>query len=108
MPIKTIPEKVKEEVNKIVSRFNSDKLSSSNSFYIARFKGKYLYLDRNDFGNIGPICRLEYTGKMGSWEFAIYKYSSGTYSPDEFFFPGEDYIDGTVQGAMMCGLKAYD
>jgi len=66
-----------------------------------------LFLDRNDNGNTGPICRLEYTGKMDQWEFAIYKYSRGDYSPDECFFPGEDHIDGTIQGAMLCGLEAY-
>ncbi len=108
MKIQKIPEKVKEEVNDIVAQFNSEKLSASNRSYIARFKGKFLFLDRNDFGNVGPICRLEYTGKMDAWEFAIYKYSWADYSPDECFFPGEDHIDGTLQGAMMCGLEAYD
>jgi hypothetical protein len=82
-------------------------LTSSNLLYIARFKGKYLFLDRSDSGNICPICRLEYTGKIDSWEFAIYKYSCSDYSPDECFFPGEDNLDGTVEGAMKCGLEAY-
>ena len=108
MAIKTIPQKVKEEVNAIVAQFNRKKLSTSNRQYITSFKGKYLYLDRDDFGSIGPICRLKYTGKMDSWEFAIYKYSWGDYSPDECMFPGEGHIDGTLEGAMMCGLEAYN
>ena len=33
---------------------------------------KYLYLDRCDFGEIGPICRLTYKGKMDDWEFVIF------------------------------------
>jgi len=107
MAIKTIPKIIKDHVNESVIRFNIEKLSSSNSFYIARFKGTYLFLDRSDPGNVGPICRLEYTGKNDSWKFAIYKYSWADYSPDECFFPGEDHIDGTVEGAMKCGLEAY-
>lgn len=105
---KKISKQVKEEVEGIVERFNKEYLAGGDRAYIARFRGKYLYLDRNDFGRVGPICRLEYTGKMDDWEFAIYKYSSETYSPDECFFPGEDYIDGTIEGAMECGLEAYD
>jgi len=108
MIIKTIPQKIKEEVNDIVNRFNIEKLSLSNLLYIARFKGKYLFLDRrSSAGNVGPICRLEYTGGIDSWEFAIYKYSSAAYSSDEWFFPGKDHINGTVEGAMKCGLEAY-
>lgn len=103
-----ISKQVKEEVEGIVERFNKEQLADGNRAYIARFRGKYLYLDRKDFGNVGPICRLKYTGKMNDWEFAIYKFSKGTYSDDEFFFPGEDFIDGTVEGAMKCGLEAYD
>jgi len=105
--IRTIPKKVKEEVNDIVARFNSEEMSNPYYSYIARFKGKYLFLDRKESGQTGPICRLEYTGKMDSWGFAIYKYSWGDYSPDEFFFPGENLVDGTVRGAMLCGLEAY-
>ncbi len=108
MAKRIIPEDVKKEVKEIVAHFNSTEPSARNRLYVPRFKGKYLYLDRNDVGDIGPICRLEYTGKMDSWEFAIYKYSSEVYSTDEFFFPGEEHVDGTVQGAMMCGLEAYE
>jgi len=108
LKIKKIPKKVKEEVNDIVARFNSEEFSTSDYSSLAKFKGKYLFLDRNDFGCIGPICRLEYTGKMDSWIFAIYKYSWNDYSPDEFMFPGDHHIDGTVAGAMKCGLEAYE
>lgn len=108
MTIKTIPKKIKDEVKDIVNRFNIENLSLSDRFYIPKFKGNFLFLDRrNSAGGVGPICRLEYTGEIDSWEFAIYKYSWGDYSPDECFFPGEDHIDGTVEGAMKCGLEAY-
>jgi hypothetical protein len=43
---------------------------------------------------------------MNNWGFAIYKYSAGRYNPDEWF-PGDEYVDGTIEGAMMAGLHAY-
>jgi hypothetical protein len=53
------------------------------------------------------MCRLTYTGKMDGWEFAIFKWSDEAYDPDEWFFPGFEEVDGTVQGAMRAGLEAY-
>jgi hypothetical protein len=76
--------------------------------YSARFKGKYLYLDRTDRSKPLPICRLTWNGKMDNWDFAIYKYSSEKYDPEEWFFPGEEFVDGTVTGAMKAGMEAYE
>jgi hypothetical protein len=45
---------------------------------------------------------------MDNWGFAIYKYSDNCYDPEEWFFPGEQYVDGTVTGAMKAGMEAYD
>ena len=75
--------------------------------YVPRYKGKFLYLDRQDYGRLHPICRLEYTGKMEEWSFAIYKYSDEHYDAEEWFFPGSGYVDGTIEGAMKAGLEAY-
>jgi hypothetical protein len=44
---------------------------------------------------------------MDNWKFAIYKYSSGNYDPEEWLFPGYGFVDGTVEGAMNAGLEAY-
>jgi hypothetical protein len=41
------------------------------------------------------------------WEFAIFKYSDERYDPDEWMFPGGEELDGTIEGAMRAGLKAY-
>jgi hypothetical protein len=101
-----IPDEIKAQVNEIVARFNEGS-GDPTCFYAARFRGSYLYLDRRDFGRIGPICRLKYTGDVNNWEFAIYKYSSERYDPEEWFFPGDEYVDGTIEGAMMAGLHAY-
>lgn len=106
MSTKRIPDDVKAQVNEIVERFNEGS-GDPTCFYAARYRGNYLYLDRSDFGRIGPICRLKYTGDMNKWEFAIYKWSSERYDSDEWLFSGSEHVDGTVEGAMMAGLRAY-
>ncbi|MEZ4769334.1 MAG: hypothetical protein R2844_13020 [Caldilineales bacterium] len=58
-------------------------------------------------GGFWPVCRLTYTGDMINWEFAIYKYSDEGYDPDEWLFPGAGRLDGTIEGAMRAGLRAY-
>ena len=96
---KRIPDEVRAQVNAIVDRFNE--------IYIARFRGSYLYLDRNDWGRVVHVCRLEYNGAMDNWDFAIFRYSREFYDPDEWMFPGGGHVDGTVEGAMRAGLEAY-
>jgi hypothetical protein len=44
---------------------------------------------------------------MNRWEFAIFKWSSERYDPDEWMFPGNQYLNGTIEGAMKAGLEAY-
>lgn len=100
-----IPQEIKDEVVEIVEKFNKRNLNS-DVFYIARFKGKYLYLDRNEYGTVGKICRLEFMGDIDSWEFSIFTYSDERYELDAFF-EGEENLDGTVTGAMKAGLAAY-
>ena len=101
---KSIPDDVRNEVEEIVERFNA----TADYPYVARFRGKFLYLGRkNYFGEVAPICRLTYTGDVQQWEFAIYKYSSDGYDPDEWMFPGMGHVDGTVEGALKAGQEAY-
>jgi hypothetical protein len=75
--------------------------------YAARFKGKYLYLDRTDPMKPSPVCRLTWNGQMDNWGFAIYKYSDNSYEPEEWVFPGANEVDGTVTNAMKAGMEAY-
>jgi len=97
----------KKTVEEIVERFNRQKSRRKDCYYVARVKGEYLYLDRCDYGNVGRICRLTHTGKMDEWKFAIFKYSTETYDPHEWMFPGSEHVDGTIEGAMKAGLEAY-
>ena len=55
---KAIPDDVREKVAKIVARFNKNTFHSDDCYYEIKFQGKRLYLNRCDYGKIGPICRL--------------------------------------------------
>jgi len=78
-----IPVEIHAEVQKLVDEFNRQHFKKADSMmraffgnkikpgYSARFKGKYLYLDRNDHIKPSPICRLTWNGKMDNWGFAI-------------------------------------
>jgi len=105
----TIPKEIQQEVEKIIDDFNKKTLGdyANKLAYFAEYKGKFLFLKREEFGNISPIARLTYTGDMNDWDFAIFKWSSERYDPDEWFFPGEEFVDGTIEGAMKAGLEAY-
>ncbi len=107
MKAKGISDDIKQKAEDIIEEFNQKTFSESDCFYQARFKGKYLYLDRSDYGNLSPICRLTYTGSMNRWEFAIFKWSSEKYDPEEWFFPGSEHVNGSIEGAMKAGLEAY-
>jgi len=102
-----IPDQVREEALRVIQQFNQKKLAKMGCRYIPRFKGNYLYLDRDDFGSVGRICRLEYAGQRKGWYFAIYKYSDNCYDPKDWFFPGSELVDGTVKGALDAGMHAY-
>jgi hypothetical protein len=107
MSINAILVQVREEALRIIAQFNQDVLAGSESRYVPRFKGKYLYLDREDSGDVGRICRLEYITRKRLWEIAIYKYSTDRYDPEEWFFPGSELADGTIEGALKAGMEAY-
>ena len=101
-----IPHEVRTEVENIVAEFNRKTFRNSGIAYSAHYRGIYLYLKRNEYGDPTPICRLTYTGEMTTWEFAIYKYSNESYADHEIF-PGMGEVDGTIEGAMRAGLAAY-
>ncbi len=107
MAKKRIPDEIRAQVDAIVEQFNGKELRGRNSFYTPRYRGSYLYLDRNDWGRVVHVCRLKYNGAMDNWDFAIFRYSREFYDPNEWMFPGGEHIDGTVKGAMRAGLGAY-
>jgi hypothetical protein len=102
-----ITDDIKKEVEKIVEAFNKEHKSK----FQVQYKGRFLYLEkvttRYFRTTTSKVGRLEYNGDMENWSFAVFKYSSETYDPDEFFFPGGDKLDGTIEGALRAGLEIY-
>ncbi|MBU2610359.1 MAG: hypothetical protein KJ606_05370 [Chloroflexi bacterium] len=120
MPKKqSIPPEIQVEVLKIVEEFNlktfkgeqhpilTAMFGKTKRGFAARFRGKFLYLDRTDRGRPSEICRLTWNGKMDNWGFAIYRHSRNFYDPNEWMFPGAGYVNGTIEGAMKAGMEAY-
>jgi len=102
MAKKMISDEIREVIIKDVENFNKNELSQYQSFK-AEIKGKFIYLKLNG----EPRCRLEYNGDLYNLNFAVYKYSSSHYDSEEYFFPGSNYVDGTIQGALKASLEIY-
>jgi hypothetical protein len=104
---KKIPQDIRTQVEAIVARFNRTVVRDRRTFFSARFRGQYVYLDRDDYGAVGPRGRLTWTGDMAKWDFAIYEYSDARYDPEEWMFYGAEHLDGTVEGALRACMEAY-
>ncbi len=103
-----IPEEIKEKADKTIADFNVRTYKKKSGIeYYALYKGDFLYLNRKEGEKDGPIARLRYKGKFDDWDFAIFKWSIERYDPDEFFYPGSGYVDGTIEGALKAGNEAY-
>ncbi len=103
-----ISTETRQQADAIVARFNVEQLRNKPyAHYVTNYRGAHLCLGHERRGKFWPICRLTYTGDMEGWEFAIYKYSDEHYDPDEWYFTGAEEVDGTIEGAMRAGLKAY-
>ena len=130
---KSIPQQVKEEVIRIVDKFNE----KHNTFFDISFRGEFAYLSKYQKENeevaslfremlakmmriplrkMPPqeieyietkLGRLKYEGKMDNWSFSVFKYSSERYDPHEWFFPGAGELDGTIEGALRAGMVIY-
>ena len=108
MPKTKIPITDQEKANSIIADFNNKTFESNSGIeYHAVYKGDFLLLNRREGNKDGPIARLQYTGDFIKWDFAIYKWSSSCYDPDECFFPGEHFVDGTIEGALKASQMAY-
>lgn len=104
MAKKSIPEDVKEQIEAIIKNINETVIQNADYFFVPRYKSKFVYLERKDNYGISARGRLTYARDMNGWEFAIYKYSSNYYSPEEWFFPSSNYVNGTIEGALKTCL----
>jgi hypothetical protein len=131
MKKQVIPTNIQTAIQQIVDNYNK----SNKTGYMVNFKGKYCYLSRMDNRDkerdafltaakmLGlpsnllnqqatvetKIGRLEWTGDMENWNFAVFLYSKERYDDGEalFFMPGSNLLDGTIEGAMRAGHKIY-
>ncbi len=101
-----IPDDVKQQAEAVIAAFNRQVIRDPDRYYVTRSRGPYLYLDRLAGGAPRRIARLTYDEAGGAWEFAIFKYSDERYAADEWLFPGSDFLDGTLEGALKAGLEA--
>lgn len=90
-----------------MERFNDEVVQDARRFFETRYRGLHVYLDRRDGHIVSQRGRIKYTGAMDEWEFTIFKYSSETYDPDEWMFPGSQHLNGTVEGALKACAAAY-
>lgn len=105
---KSIPEEIQSQVKIIIATYNNKVYKNSKTLaYSAVIKGNFLYLNRKEGELENPMARLRFMGKIDNWEFAIFKWSTERYDPDEDFFPGVQHLDGTLEGAMYAGDEAY-
>lgn len=103
-----ISDEIQEQIVKRVSIFNEKNFAKTSCKYYPEIRGKFIYLMRTDDNiSFAKICRLTYNGNLEDMDFAIFKYSSETYAPSECDFPGYEFVDGTIEGAMKAGLEAY-
>lgn len=103
-----ITKQIQQKASELIDAFNKKTFKrTADVMYIPQFKGSFLYLNRKEYDRVAPVARLKYTGNIKKWDFAIFKWSSESYDPDEWFFPGAEYVDGSIEGAMKAGLAAY-
>lgn len=108
MAMQKIPLEFHDKANKIIEDFNVITFSKNSGLeYYAEIKGDFLYLNRKERQISSPIARLKFTGNFTGWKFAIFKWSSEKYDPHEWMFPGSQYLDGTIEGALKAGHEAY-
>jgi hypothetical protein len=103
-----VPEDVKEAVLQRVQAFNK---VHKTDFQVV-FKKQYCFLSKV-FPSFWSkpvetkLGRLEWTGDIEKWKFAVFRYGRSFYDPDEFMFDGAQKLDGTIEGAMRAGIELY-
>jgi hypothetical protein len=91
---KRIPDAEREGLHAAIASFGDPALSGS-------VRGAFCYVGYEGT----PLCRLGYRGGDGDlWDFAIYRYSRGTYSNSGTFFPDR----ATLLECIRIALYAYN
>jgi hypothetical protein len=103
-----VPIAVQSELHKRADALIKKEFPMARYRYCPDARGKFIYLCRlMPNGTFQRLGRLTYTGDLENMEFAIFKFSSGKYDPKERWFPGAQYLDGTIEGALKALTEAY-
>lgn len=90
------------------SAFSKKELPGAKYRYFPDARGKFIYLCRLwPNGDTQRLGRLTYEGDPENMEFAIFKFRSGKYDPKDKEFPGSQYLDGTLEGALRALTAAH-
>jgi hypothetical protein len=88
-----VPMEIQSEIGKRVTAFNDKYLSKKGGRYWADARGKFIYLRYGDeFQTSDPICRLTYHGDLENMDFAIFKWSTEKYDPNEFCITSTEHL----------------
>lgn len=102
----SIPQEIKNEAETAVKTFNTKRFSEGDTEYIANFDDEYMYLKIRRKDSFRPVARIRFTGDPQKWEFSVYDYSTDDYTHRKSF-PGAEFADGTIEGALKAGVKAF-
>ncbi len=90
-------------INLTIDKFNKE---IGTKFEVS-IKGRFVYIFVLDDDVETKLGRLEYHGRPDNWSFAMFKYSSERYHPDELMYPGFFELDGTVEGGLKASVQLY-
>jgi len=91
----TIPQEITKVIESEIDLLGAE----ANRDLSCEVKRSYVYVYAED----KPLCRLGYTGNYGEWKFAIFKWSTETYSSSEFGFLPQ----GTIRECIFAAIDAY-
>ncbi len=80
---KSLSPSYKLAIQNEVNKFNQENKTNIKT----TIRGIHVYISVNDEYET-KVGRLTYNGNPNNWSFAIYKYSSQKYHPDELGYPG--------------------
>ncbi len=111
-----ISSSIKSQIEDALVRFSQQ----AGIQFKVTYRGKFVYLSvlekpRSHFGFFrgAPkeietlVGRMKYGDSKNRWTFAIFKYSSERYHPDEFGYPGYSELDGTLEGCLRAAGAWY-
>ena len=103
-----VPIRVQSEIMDRVQKFNRKYLSEEKSQYYSDARGKFIYFRRTiNNGYFEGVFRLTYVEGLKNMPFALYRRDTGKYDANAHGFFGEEFVNGTIEGALTAGIMVY-